>query len=202
MTQHHDGTPGADNPDAALASDAPQPSDSDNDSDSDSDVAPGEAGAEPDTAATDEEAASDADPAPESIDELRAERDALRDTLQRVQADFINFRKRSATQSAADIDRATGRIVEALLPVLDAAEAAYIRHPDEVGPLLNSMLAELRRHGLEPLDLDGAPFDPEVADAVAHESGEGDDVVVAEVLRSGYRWKGTTLRPAMVRTKG
>jgi len=196
MTQHHDGTPGADNPDAALASDAPQPSDSD------SDVAPGEAGAEPDTAATDEEAASDADPAPESIDELRAERDALRDTLQRVQADFINFRKRSATQSAADIDRATGRIVEALLPVLDAAEAAYIRHPDEVGPLLNSMLAELRRHGLEPLDLDGAPFDPEVADAVAHESGEGDDVVVAEVLRSGYRWKGTTLRPAMVRTKG
>jgi len=198
MTQHHDGTPGADNPDAALASDAPQPSDSD----SDSDVAPGEAGAEPDTAATDEEAASDADPAPESIDELRAERDALRDTLQRVQADFINFRKRSATQSAADIDRATGRIVEALLPVLDAAEAAYIRHPDEVGPLLNSMLAELRRHGLEPLDLDGAPFDPEVAEAVAHESGEGDDVVVAEVLRSGYRWKGTTLRPAMVRTKG
>lgn len=198
MTQHHDGTPGADNPDAALASGAPQPSDSD----SDSDVAPGEAGAEPDTAATDEEAASDADPAPESIDELRAERDALRDTLQRVQADFINFRKRSATQSAADIDRATGRIVEALLPVLDAAEAAYIRHPDEVGPLLNSMLAELRRHGLEPLDLDGAPFDPEVAEAVAHESGEGDDVVVAEVLRSGYRWKGTTLRPAMVRTKG
>jgi len=198
MTQHHDGTPGADKPDAALASDAPQPSDSD----SDSDVAQGEAGAEPDTAAMDEEAASDADPAPESIDELRAERDALRDTLQRVQADFINFRKRSATQSAADIDRATGRIVEALLPVLDAAEAAYIRHPDEVGPLLNSMLAELRRHGLEPLDLDGAPFDPEVAEAVAHESGEGDDVVVAEVLRSGYRWKGTTLRPAMVRTKG
>lgn len=196
MTQHHDGTPGADNPDAALASDAPQPSDSD------SDVAPGEEGAEPDAAATDEEAASDADPAPETIDELRAERDALRDTLQRVQADFINFRKRSATQSAADIDRATGRIVEALLPVLDAAEAAYIRHPDEVGPLLNSMLAELRRHGLEPLDLDGAPFDPEVAEAVAHESGEGDDVVVAEVLRSGYRWKGTTLRPAMVRTKG
>lgn len=196
MTQHHDGTPGADNPDAALASDAPQPSDSD------SDVAQGEVGTEPDTAATDEEAASDADPAPESIDELRAERDALRDTLQRVQADFINFRKRSATQSAADIDRATGRIVEALLPVLDAAEAAYIRHPDEVGPLLNSMLAELRRHGLEPLDLDGAPFDPEVAEAVAHESGEGDDVVVAEVLRSGYRWKGTTLRPAMVRTKG
>ncbi|MDQ3312533.1 MAG: nucleotide exchange factor GrpE [Actinomycetota bacterium] len=200
MTQHHDGTPGADTPDAALASDVPEPPASD--SDSDVDVTPGEAGAEPDTAATDEEAASGDDAAvTESIDEVRAERDALRDMLQRVQADFINFRKRSATRSAVDIDRATGRIVEALLPVLDAAEAAYIRHPDEVGPLLDSMLAELRRHGLEPLDLDGAPFDPEVAEAVAHESGAGDDVVVAEVLRSGYRWKGTTLRPAMVRTK-
>jgi len=195
MTQHHDGTPGADSPDAALASDAPQPAASD------SDVAAGEAGAEHDAAPTDDETSGEDAAVAESIDEVRAERDALRDTLQRVQADFINFRKRSATQSAVDIDRATGRIVEALLPVLDAAEAAYIRHPDEVGPLLNSMLAELRRHGLEPLDLDGAPFDPEVAEAVAHESGAGGDVVVAEVLRSGYRWKGTTLRPAMVRTK-
>ncbi|CAN5758157.1 hypothetical protein BH24ACT6_BH24ACT6_08970 [soil metagenome] len=195
MTQHHDGTPGADIPDAALASDAPQPAASD------SDVDAGEAGAEHDAAPRDDETSGDDAAAAESIDEVRAERDALRDTLQRVQADFINFRKRSATQSAVDIDRATGRIVEALLPVLDAAEAAYIRHPDEVGPLLNSMLAELRRHGLEPLDLDGAPFDPEVAEAVAHESGAGGDVVVAEVLRSGYRWKGTTLRPAMVRTK-
>ena len=83
-----------------------------------------------------------------------------------------------------------------------AVEAAYIQHPDEIGPLLNVLLAELKKLGLEALDLEGQPFDPEVADAVAHEPSEGDEVLVTEVLRSGYSWRGKTLRPAMVRTKG
>ena len=144
----------------------------------------------------------DAD-APVAVDvaALVAERDQFKDAAMRVQADFENFRKRSATQAAGDVDRATGRLAEAFLPVLDAAEAAYLQHPDEVGPLLNVMLGELRKHGLETLDLESQPFDPEVAEAVAHEPGEGGDVVVAEVLRSGYRWKGKTLRPAMVKTR-
>ena len=132
---------------------------------------------------------------------LIAERDAMKDLAMRVQADFENYKRRIATQHAAEVDRATGRLAEALLPVLDAAEAAYIQHPEEVGPLLNVLLGELRKHGLETLDIEDQPFDPEVADAVAHEPGEGHEVVVAEVLRSGYRWRGKTLRPAMVRTK-
>lgn len=135
------------------------------------------------------------------IEALIAERDQFKDAAMRVQADFENFRKRSAAQAAGDVDRATGRLAEALLPVLDAAEAAYLQHPDEVGPLLNVLLGELKKHGLETLDLEAQPFDPEVAEAVAHQPGDGGDVVVAEVLRSGYRWKGRTLRPAMVRTK-
>ena len=135
------------------------------------------------------------------VDELIAERDRYKDAAMRAQADFENFRKRTVTQAAGDVDRATGRLAEALLPVLDAAEAAYVQHPDEVGPLLNVLLGELKKHGLESLDLEAQPFDPEVAEAVAHEPGDGGEVVVAEVLRSGYRWKGRTLRPAMVRTK-
>jgi molecular chaperone GrpE len=135
------------------------------------------------------------------VQALIADRDAMKDLAMRTQADFENFRRRTAAQHAADIDRATGRMAESLLPVLDAVEAAYVQHPDEVGPLLNLLLAELGKQGLETLDLDGKPFDPEVADAVAHEPGNGGDVVVAEVLRSGYRWRGRTLRPAMVRTK-
>ena len=135
------------------------------------------------------------------VDELIAERDRFKDTAMRVQADFENFRKRSANQAAGDVDRATGRLAEAFLPVLDAAEAAYLQHPDEVGPLLNVLLVELKKQGLEALDLESQPFDPEVAEAVAHEPGDGGEVVVAEVLRSGYRWKGKTLRPAMVRTR-
>ena len=134
------------------------------------------------------------------VDALLAERDQLKDVAMRLQADFENYRKRTAAQHAADVDRATGRLAEALLPVLDAAEAAYVQHPDEVGPLLSVLLSELRKHGLETLELNGQPFDPEVADAVAHQPVEGGPAVVAEVLRSGYRWRGKTLRPAMVRT--
>lgn len=135
------------------------------------------------------------------IAEVLAERDQFKDIALRLQADFENYRKRATAQIADEVDRATARLAEALLPVLDAAEAAYVRHPDEIGPLLNVMLTELKKHGLESLDLDGQAFDPEVAEAVAHESGEGGDVVVAEVLRSGYRWRGKTLRAAMVRTR-
>ena len=132
---------------------------------------------------------------------LLAEREEYKGMAQRLQADFDNFRKRSAAQSLAEADRASGRLAEALLPVLDAAEAAFVRHPDEVGPLLNQMLVELKKHGLETLDLEGKPFDPEFAEAVAHEPGDGGEPVVSEVLRSGYTWKGKILRAAMVKTK-
>ncbi len=142
-----------------------------------------------------------ADLTPARFAELTAERDQYRDLAMRSQADFENFRKRSAAQAESDVDRATGRLAEALLPVLDAAEAAYLQHPDEVEPLLNVLLSELKKHGLEMLNLAGVPFDPAVADAVAHEPGDGGEVVVAEVLRSGYLWRGKTLRPAMVRTR-
>ena len=142
-----------------------------------------------------------ADTIDSEIHELASERDQFKDIAQRLQADFDNYRKRTTTHLTAEIDRATGRLAGALLPVLDATEAAYLQHPDEVGPLFNLMLAELRKHGLEPIDLLGKPFDPNLADAVAHEPGEGGETVIAEVLRSGYLWNGRTLRPAMVRTR-
>ncbi|MET0146844.1 MAG: nucleotide exchange factor GrpE [Ilumatobacteraceae bacterium] len=137
----------------------------------------------------------------DEIQELASQRDEYRDLAQRVQADFENYRKRVQVQIRDEADRASGRLAEALLPVLDATEAAYLRHPDEVGPLLNVLLSELRKQGLEAMHLLDQPFDPNVAEAVAHEAGEGGDVVVAEVLRSGYAWNGRTLRPAMVRTR-
>lgn len=135
------------------------------------------------------------------LETVLAERDQFKDIALRLQADFDNYRRRAANQVTDEVDRATGRLVEALLPVLDAAESAYVRHPDEVGPLLNAMLTELKKHGLETLDLEGQPFDPNIAEAVAHDEGGDGEAVVAEVLRSGYRWKGRVLRPAMVRTR-
>jgi molecular chaperone GrpE len=139
--------------------------------------------------------------ASDPTDEAAAEIERFRELAMRTQADFENYRKRVANQIIDEVDRATSRVAEALLPVLDATEAAYLRHPDEVGPLLNVLLVELKKAGLETMDIADKPFDPETAEAVAHEAGDGGDIVVAEVLRSGYSWKGRTLRPAMVRTK-
>ena len=62
----------------------------------------------------------------------------------------------------------------------------------------------LVKEGLERLDEAAVPFDPAIHDAVAHTEGEPGDTetMVDEVLRSGYRWKGQALRPAMVRVRG
>jgi molecular chaperone GrpE len=103
---------------------------------------------------------------------------------------------------AAEVDRATGRMAEALLPVLDAAEHAFLQHPAEVEPLFNLLLGELRKQGLESMNLLEQPFDPALADAVVHEAGDAAEPVVSEVLRSGYTWKGRVLRAAMVKVRG
>lgn len=135
------------------------------------------------------------------IEVVIAERDSFREMAQRIQADFENYRKRVAAQTTDDIDRATGRIAESLLPVLDACEAAFVAHPQEVEPLFNLLLGELKKQGLEVMDLADKPFDPALAEAVMHEPGEGTTVVV-DVMRTGYLWKGRVLRAAMVKVRG
>jgi molecular chaperone GrpE len=132
---------------------------------------------------------------------LLAERDQFRDIAQRLQADFENYRRRVVAQQADEIDRATGRLVTALLPVLDACEAAFVHGADGVEPIWSKLIGELQRQGLEAMDLAGKPYDPADAEAVVHEPGDG-DTVVTEVLRTGYRWKGKVLRPAMVKVRG
>ncbi len=142
---------------------------------------------------------------PSEIDLLAAERDQYLELAQRVQADFENYRKRVSAQTADDVDRATGRIAEALLPVLDACEAAFVAHPAEIEPLFNLLLGELKKQGLEAMNLHGQPFDPALAEAVLQEPADGDGdgtTVVIDVLRSGYTWKGRVLRAALVKVKG
>ncbi|MCE2763393.1 MAG: nucleotide exchange factor GrpE [Ilumatobacteraceae bacterium] len=142
---------------------------------------------------------------PSEIDLLTAEKNQYLELAQRVQADFENYRKRVSAQTADDVDRATGRIAEALLPVLDACEAAFVAHPAEIEPLFNLLLGELKKQGLEAMNLHGRPFDPALAEAVLQEPADGDGdgtTVVVDVLRSGYTWKGRVLRAALVKVKG
>ncbi|MCB0983295.1 MAG: nucleotide exchange factor GrpE [Ilumatobacter sp.] len=146
-------------------------------------------------------AAAEADVA-DDVAALLAERDQFKDIALRLQADFDNYRKRMATQQADEVQRATGKMAEALLPVLDACEAAFVQHPAEVEPVFNLLLGELRKLGLEGMNLLEQPFDPNLAEAVMHEPGDGAETVVSEVLRSGYTWKGRVLRAAMVKVRG
>jgi molecular chaperone GrpE len=135
---------------------------------------------------------------------LLAERDSFKDIALRLQADFENYRKRVAAQQADEVDRATGKFAEALLPVLDACEAAFAHGVQGIEAVWSALIGTLQKQGLEALDLAGQPFDPAVAEAVMHEPADGADSgpVVADVLRTGYRWKGRVLRPAMVKVRG
>jgi len=138
------------------------------------------------------------------LDAVAKERDEFKDLALRLQADFENFRKRVATQLGDDVDRATGKIVESILPVLDACEAAAAHGVQGIESVWSALLGSLQKQGLEALDLADKPFDPSTAEAVVHEPGseDGTGPVVSEVLRTGYRWKGRVVRAAMVKVKG
>ncbi|MDQ2754028.1 MAG: nucleotide exchange factor GrpE [Actinomycetota bacterium] len=137
------------------------------------------------------------------FDVVSRERDDYLDALRRLQADFENYKKRMAKQQIEQLDRAAEALVEKLLPVLDTADLALAHGGgEEVKQLAGTLSDALEREGLERIDPAGAPFDPNLHDAVAHEPGDEDGQVVSEVMRAGYRWRGRVLRPAMVKVRG
>ena len=136
------------------------------------------------------------------LDIVTRELQQFKDIALRLQADFENYRKRVTAQQSDDVERAAGRLVESLLPVLDACEAAFAHGVDGVEPIWSQLMGVLQKQGLEALDLAEKPFDPALADAVMHEPGDAAEPTVSDVLRTGYRWKGKVLRPAMVKVRG
>jgi molecular chaperone GrpE len=163
----------------------------------------------PDSRDDDDGAAEDAAAVVESdLAQLQTERSELVDTLRRVQADFENYRKRVLREQTALVDRATDRLVEELLPVLDSFEGALgsiaadtpetEKLRDGVSGIHAQLVAVLAKAGLERIDADGTPFDPNEHEAVLQDDGDGEPRV-AETMRTGYRLKGKVIRPSMVR---
>jgi molecular chaperone GrpE len=134
--------------------------------------------------------------------DLAAERDEYLDALQRVKAEFDNFKRRTDRERGEIAARASASLADKLLPVLDACEAAMNHGAEDVEPIYRSLLEVLEKEGLERMAGVGVPFDPNLHDAVMHEPGEGDDAVVVESLRTGYLWQGQVVRPAMVKVRG
>jgi molecular chaperone GrpE len=137
---------------------------------------------------------------------LAKERDELRGVAQRLQADFENYRKRMLREQTESIARANEALVEQLLPVLDSVEPA-LRQLDEADEKVRKgvelafveLVNVLEKAGLERIDATGVPFDPTVHEAVMQEGGADGDPVVSGTIRTGYRFKGRVLRPAMVK---
>jgi molecular chaperone GrpE len=120
--------------------------------------------------------------------------------LQRVQADFANYRKRALRDQQAAADRAKAAVVNQLLGVLDDLDRAR-KHGDlESGPLksvADKLETALTGLGLTAFGEEGEDFDPVLHEAVQHE-GDGSRPVIGTVMRQGYKLGDQVLRHALV----
>ena len=137
---------------------------------------------------------------------LERERDEYLDALQRLKAEFDNFRKRTAREHEAMSARANEALLRELLPIIDdlerALEAAEQHEEAKLEDgvrLVHRALADVaRRHGLEEIETDGA-FDPHVHEALlAQPAEDAESGSVLQVLQKGYRLGDRVLRPARV----
>jgi molecular chaperone GrpE len=148
------------------------------------------------------------DPADADLEAARAQAREYLDHLRRLQAEFDNYRKRVLKEQTHAIEMAAEPVVRRLLEVLDEFELALMaaaQKPDfdrflhGVELVYAKLLDTLRTEGLERIEAEGKPFDPELHEALM-QTGEGDgEPVVADVLRPGYTLKGRVIRPAGVR---
>jgi molecular chaperone GrpE len=146
----------------------------------------------------------------DDIEAARAEANQYREHLQRLQAEFDNYRKRVLREQTTAVEQAARPVFRRLLEVLDDFDLALMHAQDRpdfdrflhgVELVYAKLLDTLRAEGLEQMDAQGKPFDPENHEALM-QTGDGEgDPVVADVLRPGYTLKGRVLRPAGVRVE-
>jgi molecular chaperone GrpE len=120
--------------------------------------------------------------------------------LQRVQADFANYRKRALRDQQLTADRAKATVITQLLGVLDDLDRARSHGDLETGPLksvADKLVTALEGLGLSGFGAEGDEFDPALHEAVQHE-GDGTHPVVGTVMRRGYKVGDQVVRHAMV----
>jgi molecular chaperone GrpE len=130
------------------------------------------------------------------------------ETMQRIAAEFDNFRKRVERDRTELIQRASQRLINDMLPTLDSFDAALAFEPqtpaeekilDGMRSTRTQLLDLLQAEGLEPIAADNTPFDPAVHEAVSGPSQQGEgELLVAGELRRGYTLNGLVLRAALV----
>ena len=148
-----------------------------------------------------------ADISEEMAAELRRERDEYLESLQRLQAEFANFRKRVLRESEQAGQRASTEMIGELLPVLDNFERALqaaAEHDEQVLSggvelVYNQLRDVLTKRGLCEIDAHGQPFDPTQHEAIlCQPSAEHEEGTVMQVIEKGYQLKDRVVRPAKV----
>jgi len=142
------------------------------------------------------------------VAKVTADLEELRQTLLRRQADFDNYRKRVEKERFEDSKRATARVIEGLIPVLDGFEHALAAHREaeydnyrKGFELIHKQLLEsVTKLGVERIEPVGKLFDPHLHQAVDRaETMDHEDGTILQVFQPGYVFHGRVLRPAMVR---
>jgi molecular chaperone GrpE len=153
-------------------------------------------------------AAADAVKADAELAKLGADLEELRQTLLRRQADFDNYRKRIEKERFEDSKRATARVIEGLIPVVDGFEHALAAHREAEYDnyrkgfelIYKQLMENLTKLGAERIDPLGKSFDPHLHQAVDRaETTDHEDGTILQVFQPGYVFHGRVLRPAMVR---
>lgn len=157
----------------------------------------------------DEKVASDSAAADAEVAKLATDLNDLRQTLMRRQADFENYRKRIEKERSDDSRRATARVVEGLIPVIDGFEHALAAHREAAEYetyrkgfelIYKQLVDNVTRLGVERLDPLGKQFDPHLHQAMDRtETVDHEDGQILQVFQPGYVFHGRVLRPAMVR---
>jgi len=142
------------------------------------------------------------------LDEAKGQATEYLEHVQRVQAEFANFRKRVLKEQTRAVELASEPLMRRLLEVMDEFDLALIaaeQKPDfekflHGVELVYAKLKEiLSAEGLERIDAQGKPFDPERHEALMQSGGGQGEPIVADVLRPGYTLKGRVIRPAGVK---
>ena len=140
-------------------------------------------------------------PAPEAAEAAASEEVAeLKSTLQRVKAEYDNYRKRALRDQQLVAERTKAAVVTQLLPVLDDLDRARSHGDLESGPLksvADKLATALEGLGLSGFGDEGDEFDPSLHEAVQHE-GEGTHPIVGSVMRRGYKVGDQVVRHALV----
>ncbi|MDQ0848623.1 molecular chaperone GrpE [Arthrobacter sp. B3I9] len=142
-------------------------------------------------------------PAEESVAQgvERAEAEELRNDLQRLQAEYVNYRKRVERDRAVAGEMAVIGVLNSLLPVLDDVDAARQHGDLSDGPfaaIAAKLENALKTYGLTRIDETGVEFDPTVHEALIQQPGDVELDTVSQVLRSGYKAGDRVLRAAQV----